>query len=251
MKRSAKPPLVIHIFSPFSTKLPSGLPRRARLRAERVGAGSGLAQAVGADELAGQQPRQVLLLLRLGAEQRQRQDRQVRLRAEGRAERRRPRHPLADDERRDLVEADAAVGLGHVDAEQPELAAALHQRRAPAPSPSARADRAPAALRCRRTPAAVWPISRCSSVSRSGVKTASASVGCSSHSPPRSSRGASVVVVMHLHSLEDTSRAHAAADAHRDQAVARACAASSRRAASSSASRRCSRADGRARSRRR
>ena len=29
MKRSAKPPLVIHIFSPFSTKLPSACASRA------------------------------------------------------------------------------------------------------------------------------------------------------------------------------------------------------------------------------
>ena len=45
MKRSAKPPLVIHIFSPFSTKLPSACRVGARLRAERVGAGAGFAQA--------------------------------------------------------------------------------------------------------------------------------------------------------------------------------------------------------------
>ena len=73
MKRSAKPPLVIHIFSPFSTKLPSACRVARVLRAERVRARAGLAQAVGADQLAGQQPRQVLLLLRLGAEQQQRQ----------------------------------------------------------------------------------------------------------------------------------------------------------------------------------
>ena len=37
-----------------------GLSRRARLRAERVGAGARFAEAVGADDLAGHQPRQVL-----------------------------------------------------------------------------------------------------------------------------------------------------------------------------------------------
>ena len=73
MNTSAKPPLVIHIFSPLRTKLPSGCRVARVLRAERVGSRSGLAEAVGADDLAGQQPRQVLLLLRLGAEQQQRQ----------------------------------------------------------------------------------------------------------------------------------------------------------------------------------
>jgi hypothetical protein len=67
------------------------------------------------------------LLLRLGAEQNQRQQRQVGLPAEGGAERRRARHPFADEQRGDLVEVEASVGLRHVDAEQPELAAALDQ----------------------------------------------------------------------------------------------------------------------------
>ena len=44
------------------------LPRRPRARAERVGPGAGLAERVGADDLAGHEPRQVLLLLLLGAE---------------------------------------------------------------------------------------------------------------------------------------------------------------------------------------
>ena len=49
------------------------------------------------------------------------------MRAEGRAEGRRPREPLGDVERGDFVEAEAAVRLRHVDAEQPELRALLHQ----------------------------------------------------------------------------------------------------------------------------
>ena len=53
--------------------------------------------------------------------------REVRLRAERRAERRRARHPFADEERRHLVEVDAAVGFRHVHAEQPELAASLEE----------------------------------------------------------------------------------------------------------------------------
>ncbi len=54
--------------------------------------------------------------------------REVGLRAEGRAERRRARHLRADDQRAHLVEADAAVRLRHVDAEQTEVAAALDER---------------------------------------------------------------------------------------------------------------------------
>ena len=41
-----------------------------------------------------------------------------------------------DDERRRLVEIEAAVLLGNVDAEQPELAGTAHERRGRAPSPS-------------------------------------------------------------------------------------------------------------------
>ena len=89
MKTSAKPPLVIHIFSPLSTKLPSGCRMRSRLRAERVGTGAGLAEAVGADAVSpAHEPRQILLLLLLGAEQMIGRDREVRLRAERRRERR-------------------------------------------------------------------------------------------------------------------------------------------------------------------
>ena len=50
-----------------------GLPCGARLRAQRVRAGTGFAQRVGADQLTRQQPGQVLLLLDLGAEQIERQ----------------------------------------------------------------------------------------------------------------------------------------------------------------------------------
>ena len=104
-----------------------GLARRARLCAERIGARSRFAERVGADHLARQQPRQVLLLLRFRAEQQNRQHREVRLRAERGAERGRPRQPLADDQRRHFVELNASVCFGDVDAEQPELSAALDE----------------------------------------------------------------------------------------------------------------------------
>ena len=80
-----------------------------------------------ADGLARQEFREVSLFLRFGAEEKQRDHCEVCLRAEARAERRRVRQLLADDDRRHLVEADAAVDLGDVDAEQTEIAAAAHQ----------------------------------------------------------------------------------------------------------------------------
>ena len=49
------------------------------------------------------------------------------MRAERGAEGGRLRHPFADDHRRHLVQFDAAVRFRDVDAEQAELAAALHQ----------------------------------------------------------------------------------------------------------------------------
>ena len=49
------------------------------------------------------------------------------MRAEGRAERRRPRELFGDDERAHFVEADAAVLFRDIDAEEAEVAAALHE----------------------------------------------------------------------------------------------------------------------------
>ena len=105
MKRSAKPPLVIHIFSPLSMKLPSACLVARALRAERIRAGARFAERVGADQLAGDEPRQVLLLLRVRAETDQRSDHETRLRAEGRRERGRARRCLADDDRATLSRA--------------------------------------------------------------------------------------------------------------------------------------------------
>ena len=98
-----------------------GLPHRARLGAERVRPRPGLAQAVGADVLAGDQAGQVLLLLRFGAEHVDRQDGEVGLRAEGGAERRAARRsarrrpasrPCRDRRRRTLRARWCRAGRG-------------------------------------------------------------------------------------------------------------------------------------------
>ena len=85
----------------------------------------------------------------------------------------------------DLVELDAAVRLGDVDAEQAELAAArctsvARQRPVLLLEPIERRQH----LAARRTRRAVCAISRCSSVSCSGVKTSCRLALSSSHAPP-------------------------------------------------------------------
>ena len=99
----------------------------ARLRAERIRAGSGLAERIRADQFAVDQSRQVFRLLRLGAETDDRRDRQAGLRAEGRGERRGSPHRFADDDRGDLVEPDAAELVRDVGAKKPELTGAPHE----------------------------------------------------------------------------------------------------------------------------
>ena len=105
-----------------------GLPLRSGFRAEGVGSRTRFAERVRADELAGQEPRQVFLFLRLRAEEDERQNCEVGLSAERGAERRRSGEPLADENRGHFIELDAAVRLRDVDAQEPELAAALHER---------------------------------------------------------------------------------------------------------------------------
>jgi hypothetical protein len=63
------------------------------------------------------------------------------------------RHLLADDERADLVETDAAVGLRHVDAEQAQVAAALYQPPRELPVFLFQLVEAPAGIRSARIPA--------------------------------------------------------------------------------------------------
>ncbi len=93
-----------------------------RLGAERIRARARLAQRIGADDLAAHEAGQVALLLFLGAEAEERGNREAGLRAERRREGRRLSNRLADDDRRDLVELDATVRLGHVRAEEAEVA---------------------------------------------------------------------------------------------------------------------------------
>src|SRR5690606_17137275 len=83
---------------------------------ERVGAGLRLAERVRADEFPAGEAGQITLLLILRAEQQQRQDAQVRLRAVGGAERGGARDLLGNDERGDAVEIEPAAGLRDVDA---------------------------------------------------------------------------------------------------------------------------------------
>ena len=99
-----------------------------RTSTERIRPGAGLAQAVGADQITRHDARQVLLLLRLGAKTQDRNNRETCLRAKRGGKRRTAPHDLADDDRGRLVEVDAAKLLGHVSAEQPQIAAAFHHR---------------------------------------------------------------------------------------------------------------------------
>ena len=82
-----------------------------RARTERIGARSGFAETVGADDLSGDESREILLLLRRRAEAQQRDDREPRLRAERRRKRRVGADGVADDDRGELVESDAAERL--------------------------------------------------------------------------------------------------------------------------------------------
>ena len=184
MKRSAKPPLVIHIFSPERMKLPSGCRIGARLGAERVGAGAGLAEAVGADHLAGDEPRQILLLLLFGAEHEDREDRRG--------------WPARQTSRRTTRSATAARRR------RASRSCRGRRRRTP-PAGSVPSSPERAALRDQlaierpvlllepfafgstswsMNSAAVCPISRCSSVSFSGVITVAGSVSSINHAPP-------------------------------------------------------------------
>src|SRR5207248_9892774 len=102
--------------------------RRGGAGGERVGSRLRLGEAVGADQLAAGELRQVARLLVRGAEvdERQRADRGVR--ADRSAERRVDRDLLADIRRADQIEAEAAVGFGNLEAQQIERARLLEQR---------------------------------------------------------------------------------------------------------------------------
>src|SRR5438874_793552 len=88
----------------------------ARLPADRLRLG----QAVGADQLAAGEPRQVARLLLLGAEVHERQRADRRVRTDRSAERRVHRDLLADVRGADQIEAEAAVALGDLEPQQIE-----------------------------------------------------------------------------------------------------------------------------------
>ena len=96
--------------------------------AERVRSRAGFGQGIAADAGAADEIGEVARPLIVGAKHDERQDAQVRLRTIGCAERGRSRDVLGDDQRRDAVEVDAAIGHRHVHAEQSELAAPLDQQ---------------------------------------------------------------------------------------------------------------------------
>ncbi len=99
-----------------------GLARGPRFRAERIRTGSGLAQGVRTDDLATDQTRQILLLLRLRAETDKRRDGKSGLRAERRRKGCGSTDRFTDKDRCDLVQADAAELLRDVGSEQAEFA---------------------------------------------------------------------------------------------------------------------------------
>ena len=110
MKTSAKPPLVIHIFSPLSDQLPSGCFVARVSGRERVRARSRLAQRVGADRSRPRRDRGRYFAF-CASVPKSTIGRIVRFACapiRG-AKRRRARDALGDDERRDLVEIEAAV----------------------------------------------------------------------------------------------------------------------------------------------
>ena len=120
---SAKPPLLIHIFSPFETPGSVGLPIGACLGGQRVGAGARLAERIGADHLAGDElAADNAPSASWRAEEHQRQRAEIGLSAEGGAERGRAGDAFDDDERRRLVEVQAAVLLGHAMPSRPRSA---------------------------------------------------------------------------------------------------------------------------------
>ena len=138
MKTSAKPPLVIHIFSPVSDEAAVGLPRRARLARRARRSRSPTRSARRRRSISPlTRPRQVALLLLVGAEAEERHDREAGLRAERRGERRRARRPLR--RRRSTTTLSSSTppnASGTSVPSSPSSPQRCDQRRARAPSPS-------------------------------------------------------------------------------------------------------------------
>ena len=101
---------------------PVGLLHGARPRGERVRSGSGFAEAVGADEFARQQARQIASSLFRRAESEQRQDGQPGLGAESHRKRTLCAKAFGHDDAGGLVEPDAAFRLGHVGTDESKRA---------------------------------------------------------------------------------------------------------------------------------
>ena len=158
---------------------------------------------------------------------------------------------LDHDERRRLVEIEAAVLLGDRDAEEAELTGAADQR--PRELPVLRLEPLESGSTSLSTNSCVvCAISRCSSVSFSGVKTSDGDVVF------EQPRAALAELCRCRHRLSDcltSARRFPPRPCRRRRTSSPArsgrCGAASRRAASPSAWRRCSRADGRGRWRRR
>ena len=108
----------------------------------------------------------------------------LRLRADGRAERRVARELLRDDERGDLVEIDAAVLFRHVGAEQAERTALGEQLAIERPVLLLEAVLGRQHLVVDELGRGLRRSARCSSVSCSGVITLAGPVSSSSHAPP-------------------------------------------------------------------
>ncbi len=130
--KSARGPLVMNVLEPLITySSPSRIARGAD--AGDVGAGARLGDPQAGDLLALQPRFEVLPLLLLGAEQVDRRQRHVGLHGEGHVGPARAgvAHALGPHQRVEVVAALAAVLLGEAEAEEAEVAGALHRRGRP------------------------------------------------------------------------------------------------------------------------
>ena len=128
--KSARGPLVMKVLEPLITySSPSRIARGAD--AGDVGAGARLGDPDAADLLALEAGFEVLALLLLAAEQVDRRQHHVALHGEAHvgAARAGVAHALGADQRVEVVAALAAVLLGEAEAEEAELAGALHHLR--------------------------------------------------------------------------------------------------------------------------
>ena len=173
MKTSAKPQLVIHIFSPVSAKLPSASRIARRARAQRVRARARLAERIGADLLAAHEPGRYALSAprcrsRAAARSRDRSARRTwcRTRPSARCPRRRAASSPCRDRGRRRPRARRSPSAR---ARRSVRSGCRARSQSFASSSSRRGNTSPSAKS-----RAVFAISRCSSVSCSGVNTSAA-----------------------------------------------------------------------------